>query len=496
MAMNARITAAITSLQKLSWVRILAECLYGCLAIAAATLATYVLHFPRPLATAGFIYLLIVVVASLVYGIWQAIIISLIADVCLIYFFIPPHMSMAVPYPRDWAALICFQVCSLLVSTLFSPEQRQARDANYQRIQMKTLYELSRGILVFDLRCPPGAQLVRLIRNIFHAEDVAIYDAALERLDHEGTWTPVEQRLAETTFLENGGKDDRSSRIAQRLICLGSTPIGAMAVRGDIDPLTATAAASLAAIAFERYSSYEKETLAESEKHAENLRVAVLDALAHAFKTPLTAIRTASCALLEKGTLDEVERELAAVIDEESVNLNRLATRLLQMAKLETSKVTLHTEPLIVSRLVKDVVADLSDTLKGHPIELYVEEQDQPLQGDRELLKMILTQYLDNAAKYSPPNTPIDINVRESRSELLLSVHNRGSLISDEDRERVFERFYRGTDAKKQAPGSGVGLSIVKKAAEAHSGHVWVVSEEDEGTTFFLTMPRLQVGSY
>ena len=107
---------------------------------------------------------------------------------------------------------------------------------------------------------------------------------------------------------------------------------------------------------------------------------------------------------------------------------------------------------------------------------------------------MILTQYLDNAAKYSAPETPIDVTVRESSSELLLSVRNRGSLIQMQDRERVFERFYRGSDAKARVPGTGVGLSIVKKAAEAHQGHVWVISGEEEGTTFFLSMPKLQVG--
>jgi signal transduction histidine kinase len=109
---------------------------------------------------------------------------------------------------------------------------------------------------------------------------------------------------------------------------------------------------------------------------------------------------------------------------------------------------------------------------------------------------MILTQYLDNAAKYSAPDSPIGITVRESKSELLLSVRNLGSLIDMQDRERVFERFYRSADAKKRAPGTGLGLSIVKKAAEAHRGHVWVVSAQEEGTTFFLSMPKHQVGGY
>jgi two-component system sensor histidine kinase KdpD len=267
-----------------------------------------------------------------------------------------------------------------------------------------------------------------------------------------------------------------------------------MAIRGEVDPLIANAVASLAAIAFERYRSYEKEARAESAKQAEQLRVAVLDALAHAFKTPLTVICTASSGLQEMGTLDKTEAELAELINQEAVNLNQLCTRLLQTAKLEASSVTLRTEPVIISRLVDDVVSGLAGTLKGHPIELSIQEQDTPLEGDRELLMMILTQYLDNAAKYSAPDTPIGVAVRESNSELLLSVRSRGSIIQMQDRERVFERFYRGSDAKQRVPGTGVGLSIVKKAAEAHQGHVWVISGEAEGTTFFLSMPKLQVG--
>jgi two-component system sensor histidine kinase KdpD len=185
---------------------------------------------------------------------------------------------------------------------------------------------------------------------------------------------------------------------------------------------------------------------------------------------------------------------LADLINQEAVNHNQLCTRLLQTAKLEASTVTLRAEPVILSKLVKEVVTQLEPALKGHPVELSIQERDTPLQGDRELLMMILTQYLDNAAKYSAPEAPINVAVRESDSELLLSVCNRGPLIQMQDRERVFERFYRGADARERIAGTGVGLSIVKKAAEAHQGHVWVVSGEEEGTTFFLSMPKLKVG--
>jgi two-component system sensor histidine kinase KdpD len=359
---------------------------------------------------------------------------------------------------------------------------------------MKKLYELSRGILLFDLHHPPGQQLVQLIRRIFLADDVAIFDAGPSLLDHEGSWSDEERQAAKAAYFTDRNEDEPENRFTQRVIRIGNMSIGAMAVRGDIDPLIANSIASLAAIAFERHRSYEKESRAESAQQAEQLRVAVLDALAHAFKTPLTVICTASSGLLEMGTLDQTESELAALITEESVNLNQLCTRLLQTAKLEASSVTLRTEPVVISKLVKEVVDDLSGVLDGHPVEMSIEENDTPLQGDRELLKMILTQYLDNAAKYSAPETPIRITVRESNSELFLSVRNSGSLIQMQDRERVFERFYRGADAKQRAAGTGVGLSIVKKAAEAHQGHVWVVSAEDEGTTFFLSMPKNHSG--
>jgi two-component system sensor histidine kinase KdpD len=464
----------------------------GCAGIFALTFIGYEFHFP--VATAGFIYLVAVVLCTLAYGIWQATFISLIAVSCLNYFFIQPVFSLAVADTRDWIALVSFQVCALLVSRLSSREQRMARDANYQRVQMKKLYELSRGILLTDLHLAPGPQLVQLVKRIFLVDDVAIFDAGPASLDHEGSWSPEERQVAKAAYFSDANEDDPEVRTLRRVIRSGNTSVGALAIRGEMDPLIANSIASLAAIAFERHRSFEKESRAESAQQAEQLRVAVLDALAHAFKTPLTVLCTASSGLLEIGTLDAAGSELATLINQEAVNLNQLCTKLLQTAKLEASSVTLHTEPVIVSKLVNDVVSDLSGALKGHPVEMSIEEQDTPLLGDRELIKMILTQYLDNAAKYSTPETPIWITVRESKSELFLSVRNRGSLIQMEDRERVFERFYRGSDARHRAPGTGVGLSIVRKAAEAQRGHVWVVSAEEEGTTFFLSMPKIQEG--
>jgi two-component system, OmpR family, sensor histidine kinase KdpD len=478
--------------EKTSWLQLLKQSALGSAGVASATWIAYTLHFP--LSTVGFFYLLLVVVVSLFYGVWQATFVSLLAVSCLNFFFVPPTWSFAVSDARDWVALISFQICALLVSRLSSRESRIAREANEQRAQMEKLYELSRGILGIDLHHPPGSQLAQLIHRVYATKDIAIFDANLARLDHVGEWPKEQQEVAKAAYLLDVNDDDVATYTIRRLIRMGTTSIGALAIRGDVSPMIVNAIASLAAIAFERHRSYENETRAESAQQAEQLRVAVLDALAHAFKTPLTAIRTASSGLLEMGTLDKTEAELASLIDEESVNLDQLCTRLLQTAKLETASVTLHTEPVIVSKLVKKVIADLAVTLKEHPVQLAIDEQSDPLESDSELLEMILTQYLDNAAKYSAPNAPIDVAVRESDTELVISVRSQGALIEIQDRERVFERFYRSSAAKERAAGAGVGLSIVKKAAEAHHGHVWVVSAEENGTTFFLSIPKIQVG--
>ena len=111
------------------------------------------------------------------------------------------------------------------------------------------------------------------------------------------------------------------------------------------------------------------------------------------------------------------------------------------------------------------------------------------MRADRGLLAMMLTQYIDNARKYSTAGSPIAVAARASRTEALISVHSFGSMIPIEDRERIFERFYRSAGSKDSVAGTGIGLSVVKKAAEAHHGHVWVVSDAKEGTTFFLSLP-------
>ena len=122
-------------------------------------------------------------------------------------------------------------------------------------------------------------------------------------------------------------------------------------------------------------------------------------------------------------------------------------------------------------------------------IEVGPDDSAHSVLANTALLRMVLTQYIDNARKYSTPGTPIRISARVAKAELVIAVHNRGPNIRIEDRERIFERFYRALDLADSVPGSGIGLSIVRKAAEARHGRVWVECDEKEGIAFFLSVP-------
>jgi two-component system sensor histidine kinase KdpD len=467
--------------------RTLAQCVAASAVLALLTCFGFVLQVN--LLTIGLLYLLLVVAAASLFGFWQASLISLLAVACLDYFFTQPLFHFYMTDPQEMVALGAFEITTIVISRLSAKELRSSRRAVAHRAEMEQLYELSRSSLLLDLRQPQGPQLAVLIHRIFNARAVALFDVNLSRQDRMGDWDAGEEDLAKECYLRDASQDDASNQTWQRILRAGPGSVGALVVRGKLSSLVVDALASLAAIAMDRHKWFDKEERTETAKTGEQLRATVMDALAHEFKTPLTAVQTASSGLLELGGLTEPQRDLVTLIDGEAVRLNKLCTQLLKAAKLEAKQVGLDTADVRVADLVYDVLA-------GHPVEagrntvnVAVDDPSLTVRADRELLAMILAQYIDNARKYSTTGSLIEIAARASHTEVLFSVHNFGSMIRIEDRERIFERFYRSQELKDAVPGTGIGLSVARKAAEAHHGHVWVISDDKEGTTFFLSLP-------
>jgi two-component system sensor histidine kinase KdpD len=468
---------------------ILRGCLAGLAAVGLVTLIALRLHLN--LSTSGSLYFLIVVMVSVIWGFWEASVTSLIAVNCLNYFFVPPVFTWSVSDPQNWVALGTFEIAALTVSRLSTRAQDKARAEVRQRMEVQKLYELSRRILLLDRRQAIGPQMTSLIQEIFRTESVALFDATLARLDAAGSGANDLEQLARSAYFQDSALEGSDGRTWAQALRLGSKPIGAVAVSGpELDRLTIVAVASLAAIALERARSFENESRAEAAHQTEQLRTAVLDALAHAFKTPLTAILTASSGLLETGRLTTDDGELAALIDEQADHLNRLTTELLQMARIDAAEVRLRRERISVLTLMEDVLSRYHDQLDGRHVVLPESAAQLEVYADREILSKALEQFIDNAAKYSTPGSPISVTADENLGEIVIAIHNEGPAIPPAERERIFERFYRSEESRHRAAGTGLGLSIAKKAAEAHGGRTWVASEEVKGTTFFLAVPR------
>jgi two-component system sensor histidine kinase KdpD len=457
------------------------------LAVAALTFCCYRMHVS--LTAISFADLILVFCAALWFGFWQASFVSVLAVATLDYFFAPPVFRFTISDPQDWISLATFEFTALLISRLSTKEHRSSSEAALHRTSMAQLYELSRSSLLLDLRQPPGIQLVVLIQRIFKLEAVALYDANLLRLDVSGEWGEGQSTVAKECYIAGASLDDSSMHTVARVLRGNGGPVGGLALRGDLSPLLIDALALLAALAVDRYQSFEKEELAETAKKSEQLRAAVMDALAHEFKTPLSTVHTSTSGLLEYGGLTEYQGELVSIIDQQTARMIALCTRLLLTAKLESGKVPFASAEVNVQSLIEDLLSELSNEEEGQRIQLSIEDPQLTVSADRNLLSMILSQYIDNARKYSTPGTSIKIGVRRSYGEALFSVHNMGPSIPLDDRERIFDRFYRSRNHVDTVPGTGIGLSVVKKAANAHRGHVWVISDQQEGTTFFLSIP-------
>jgi two-component system sensor histidine kinase KdpD len=195
------------------------------------------------------------------------------------------------------------------------------------------------------------------------------------------------------------------------------------------------------------------------------------------------------------GKLSPAQAELVALIDEQASLLNELTTKLLTTARLEAGEgetaLALHIEPVNAAEMIDEVVAGIGERSAGSTILVKIEPRGLTIPGDARLLSMLLTQYLDNACKYSDADSAITVRAERTEKEILLSVHSFGAVIPLADRERIFDRYFRSSASATRAAGTGIGLSIAKRAAQAHGGSVWVSSDDVEGTTFFAAIPAV-----
>jgi two-component system sensor histidine kinase KdpD len=459
------------------------------LAVAVCTWGSF--RLGQAAAFTGFLYLIFVVLAALYGGFWQATAVSIAAAACLNYYFIPPIFSFA-NSPSNWAALGAFEFTAVVIGRLSLCAHQRASEAIAGRRDMERLYETSRRILLLNSSGDPGTSIASLIREVFELRGVCLFDAQSGMLHQIGEGPQDARNRTQDAYFSDTGTFHAATRSWYCPIRLGRRPMGGLALhRTGMTDLAATALASLTGIALERARALQRESRAEAARHAEQLRTAVLDALAHQFKTPLTVARTASSGLLAVGGLSELQADLVEAVDQQVRVLDHLASRLLGAARLDSGELKPQREPLLLSSLVGDAIQLLDQEADRLRFRVSVDGAEVPVFADRELIVTSVSQFVDNALKYSEPASIIDVRIAAESARVVLTVRNKGLVIAPRDCERVFERFYRAPETQHLPAGTGLGLSIVKKIAAAHLGSVWAEGKRCYGTSFSMALPAL-----
>lgn len=228
---------------------------------------------------------------------------------------------------------------------------------------------------------------------------------------------------------------------------------------------------------------------AEGLRQSERLKSALLDAVTHDLRTPLTAIKASATTLLGSSIVEEdARRELLEVIDEESDRLNRFVEEMMELAQIEGGQLALHRTPVPVLDVVNEALDRCAVPLQKHPVEVAIPHDLPALRVDAATISTVLVELLDNATKYSRPGTPIRVVAEQSDPEnVSVSVQDRGVGVRPEIRERVFQKFYR--DPTMKSRGFGMGLAIARGIVEAHGGKIWMEANPAGGSIFKFIVP-------
>lgn len=228
---------------------------------------------------------------------------------------------------------------------------------------------------------------------------------------------------------------------------------------------------------------------AEELEHTEMLRSDFINNFSHEFKTPIVSI-AGFAKLLRRGNLSEKEKEeYLEAIEEESLRLSAMANNVLNLTRVENQTILTHVSEFNLSEQLRACVLLLEEKWASKNLYMDMQFDEYYISANKELLKQVWINLLDNAIKFSPENDSVAVDIKEKDNHLLVAITNHGKDIPKDSLKRIFNKFYQA-DESHSTKGNGIGLAVVKKVCELHNGEVSVISENNT-TTFTVSLPTI-----
>lgn len=463
--------------------------------IALVTWIGYRLHFNA--ATVVLLYLLTITWQSLGGGFGLAAVISFFAAACLDFFFLPPILSLEVSDPFNVLALGAFLAISLVITRLVSRLRTEREIAERRGTNLEQVHIVTRQLLLAGPDDFDRASFLRILREGFGASAVCLFDIGTAEVHLDGRPHGALAERTKQAYLSEEDTDDPASSIFIRCLHNGNTITGAIGFEGLAEAeWIAGPVSALAAAAIEQARVFQRASHETAAAQAEVFRAAILDALGHEFKTPLATILAVVGGLRESQRLAPQEAEMAGMIESEVSRLNNLTSRLLRMARLDREEVKPRMRDTDVAALVGHVVRRYMIPFRERHVAVSYPDQPVEAQADRQLLDLALTQLLDNAFKYSVGGSAATVKIGMEDGFIAVRVGNEGSSIASDEQERIFDRFYRGSQVRKLISGAGLGLYVARKIAVAHGGSLELDKSALPGTVVFcLKLPLVHDGN-
>jgi two-component system, OmpR family, sensor histidine kinase KdpD len=428
------------------------------------------------------LFLLPVVISAGYFNITGGIAASFAAFLSFNYFFIPPFHTFAVHQTQDILALIVFLIVAVIISQSLSQAKIGLATAVARERETTILYELNVA-LAGSTQENEILQIVgsKIIEH-FPVEMVVISLNPKVRSDlffifPEGT--PQPDREADVVLNISGGGDSR-----------GLIKIWSLKVLDQPQQRLLRAFASQSTLVLEKAYLVNAEGRARLLEESDRLKSTLLSSVSHELRTPLSTIK-ASVSSLRSGEVEwdsEARLDLLAAVEEESDHLNLLVGNLLDMSRIEMGALQPDQKNNSLREILSGTIRRMRQSLSTHEMKINIPDNLPLVYVDYSQMDQVFSNLLSNSSKYAPEGTRITVNANPIPGNLVhVQVINEGPPVDSEHLTRIFDKFYRVTDAAL-VTGTGLGLSICKGIIEAHKGNIWA-ENTSEGFTFNFTIP-------